>query len=131
MFNDNTIDETLQRLLKICERRFVDYGKDFPYATLSELSRTLYDVSGGLRQDFLMDSLRYQRELLPKQFNDLTGCISCAQKQLNKKRRIEKAQIPNAKSCGAKKGSPISLKILKEPDNLTVRRHPSNEHPKE
>ena len=75
MFDNSIIDAELHINEKICEQEFVDYGQDFPYSLLSELSQTLY-FQEKKRTDLLMDSLRYQRKLLPKQFNDLSSCMS-------------------------------------------------------
>lgn len=131
IFDNSIIDAELQRLLKICEQEFVNYGQDFPYSLLSELSQTLYNNSGRKRTDLLMDSLRYQRKLLPKQFNDLSSCMSCAEKQMNEKRRIEALKHLMQNPVEPEKGRQSLSKTLKEPDSSAAHKHPSNEHQKE
>ena len=123
-FNDNRIDEDLYRLLKICEQDFVNYGKDFPYALLVDLSRKLYDQSGGKGINYLMDSLRYQREQLPRAISDSLGCMNCAKEQLIEKRKLEKLKSLMQNRSVPEKGPRSPSETSKALDNLIDHKHP-------
>lgn len=79
-------DQLLYELLQKIENQFIHYGQNFPYQILLDLSRLLYEASGRMQQNLLFDSLRYQKQIMPRPSYDPAGCMDCAKKNLLKQR---------------------------------------------